>query len=67
MKRPRIVSIFVIEYQHNGERVPWDESLSSAVAMALGRELAKQGLRPVMRRLELTQAEIHARSRRLRL
>ncbi len=52
------VKIYVIEYEQNGHRSYHRESLSSRVAYALGRELAKLGRKPTVRRFDLTVAKL---------
>jgi hypothetical protein len=64
MKRPKIVAIFVVEYQENGQLTPWHESLTATLAYSLGRELAKRGKRPVVRRIDLHITEVRYRAKR---
>ena len=48
------VKIFIVEYTLDGKRTWHQESLSSNVAYALSRELAKLGRRPTVRRIDLS-------------
>jgi hypothetical protein len=52
------VKLYVIEFTHKGRRTWYRESLNSQVAYALGRELARQGRRPTVRRLDVTIAQL---------
>lgn len=58
--RSRIVKIFLIEYQDGTGRRLHEESLTAAIALALGRELARRGRRPLVRRLDVPQADLYA-------
>lgn len=64
MKRSKIVKIYLLEYQDGTGRRLHNESLTAAIAMALGRELAKRGRRPTIRRLDVPQAELYDQMRR---
>lgn len=63
MKPARIVAVFVVEFQQNGERQLWNESLTASLAMALGKRLAREGRKPVVRKLLISQDEVMLRSR----
>lgn len=52
------VRVFLVEYQDGKIRRLWNESLSSQVAYALGRELAKRGRKPTVRRIDLPQHQV---------
>lgn len=65
MKRPEIIAIFVVEYQHNGQRYAWKESVTASIAYSLGRQLAKQGMKPTVRRVDMHLAEVRRRGTRL--
>jgi hypothetical protein len=52
------IKVFVIEYTHEGQRQRYPESLSSQVALAMGRELARLGRRPTVRRFDLPESEL---------
>ena len=64
MKRSKIVKIYLVEYQDGTGRRLHDESLTAQIAMALGRELARRGRRPMIRRLDIPQAELYDHMRR---
>lgn len=48
------VKLYVIEFNHRGRRTWYRESLNSQVAYALGRQLARLGRRPTVRRIDIT-------------
>lgn len=62
LNKAQIVRVFVIEYVEAGEIKLWKHSLPPTFAMELGRELAKRGCRPVLRKLTITRAEVVARA-----
>lgn len=57
MRKSGIVRVFLVEFQHGRVRQLWRESLSASVAMELGRKLAVEGLKPVVRRLDIPTAD----------
>ncbi len=52
------IKVFVIEFTDKGRRIWYRESLSSQVAYAMGRELAKLGRRPTVRRIDVPEAQL---------
>lgn len=52
------VKVFVIQYTTDGKRRWYRESLSSHVAYALGRELAKLGRRPTVHRIDVPLSKL---------
>lgn len=52
------IKVFVIEFTQDGKRQWYRESLSSQVAYAMGRELARLGRRPTVRRVDLPEAQL---------
>ncbi len=51
------IKVFIVEYYVDKVRKRHEESLNSRLAFALGRELARRGLRPQVRRADIPEAE----------
>jgi hypothetical protein len=64
--RSNSVSVFLVEYTDGSVRKVWQDALPKPHALAVAAELDERGCRPVIRRLDLTRAEIVARSRAMR-
>jgi len=52
------IKVFVVEYENGDRRETHPESLTQAVAFALGRELARRGRKPVVHRIDLTPGQL---------
>lgn len=52
------IKIFVIEFVKDGQRQWYHESLPSKLAYALGRELARRGRRPTVRRIDVPPGDL---------
>jgi hypothetical protein len=51
------VKVFVLEIYRDGKRKVWPEALQAKTAFAAARELAKDGFKPVVIKLELTREQ----------
>ncbi len=53
-----MINIYVLNFEENGQRIFWGESLASKEAFAMGRIMAKLGKKPRVYRLSAQQVDV---------
>jgi hypothetical protein len=56
--RSKVVRLFVVSFEKDGQRMYWAESMSANQAFALGKSLAGDGLKPRVHKINASYSSL---------